>query len=207
MIREPIELRPCIPSDVDAAVPLIYSSGPTAFDYVFKTGSRTAQEFLKHAFQRKGGEFSFDNHHAILTNNQLIGVGSAFSANKARTFMFKDFLNIVRFYKFGAPSVLIRGLKIEQVLKLPTKNEICLAHLGVREDKRSMGFGQKLIQYLMAEEKKNASNYFVLDVAEENPKAKKLYERMGFKVDKMVKGGLKTKFGYVPNFFRMHLPG
>lgn len=38
--------------DVHELVPLIYSSGPAAFDYVFKTKNKSAQDFLKFAFQK-----------------------------------------------------------------------------------------------------------------------------------------------------------
>lgn len=200
-----VEFRPCLPEDVDKAVPLIYTSGPSSFDYVFKTSSFTSEEFLKFAFQRQGGEFSSDNHFAILVNNKLVGVGAIFSGARAKKFMIKDFLNIVRFYKLGAPAVLIRGLRIEQILKLPTKHEICLAHIAIAEEERNKGYGQRLIRFLMEEVKGNSSSYFVLDVSEENPNAQRLYERMGFKINKHILSKYKSKYGYVPNFFRMHL--
>ena len=200
---EEIEFRPCIPEDVNEAVPLILSSGPPAFNYVFTNKGSTATDFLKYAFQRKGGEFSFDNHYAVLLNQNLIGIGSVFSELKAKGFMLKDALNIVRFYSINASSVLIRGLRIEQILKLPQRNEICLAHLAIAENQRSKGYGQKLIQYLMGQVEKNSSDYFVLDVSEENPRAQQLYERLGFKVHKHVLSNYSSNYGYVPNFFRM----
>lgn len=199
-----IAFRTCVPEDVEKAVPLIYSSGPSAFDYVFKTNSITSHDFLKYAFQREGGEFSFDNHSAVVVHESLVGVGAIFTSTRAKKFMFKDFLNIVRFYRFGAFGVLIRGLRIEQILRPPNKNEVYLGHLGVVEEERSKGYGQQLIQFLMQEAKKNTSSYFVLDVSEENPNAQRLYIRLGFKVHKYVSGKYKSKFGYVPNFFRMH---
>lgn len=199
-----MDFRTCLPEDVEKVVPLIYSSGPSSFDYVFKTSTITSHDFLAYAFQREGGEFSFDNHSAILVNKTLIGVGAMFSSARAKKFMFKDFLNIVRFYKFGALAVLIRGLRIEQILKPPTKNEIYLGHLGISKDERSKGYGQQLIQFLMNEIETNSATYFVLDVSEENPDAQRLYERLGFKVHKHFLGKYKSKYGYVPNFFRMH---
>lgn len=45
-----ITFRPACPSDADAAVPLIYSSGPAAFDHVFSVpGKATALGFLRRA--------------------------------------------------------------------------------------------------------------------------------------------------------------
>ncbi len=54
-----IKFRPALPDDVEAAVPLIYSSGPDAFDFVFNVpGRATAQDFLRQAFVDGAGAFS-----------------------------------------------------------------------------------------------------------------------------------------------------
>lgn len=200
-----IEIRPCLPDDVEKAVPLIYESGPSAFNYVFTNHRTSALDFLAHAFQREGGEFSYDNHFAVLANGQFVGIGSIFSGPRASGFMWKDIQNILRHYRYRAIPVLIRGLKIEQILKLPKKNEFCLAHLAISETERSKGYGEQLIQTLMQGVDKKPADYFVLDVSEENPRAQQLYERIGFKVHKHIRSTHKTQHGYVPNFFRMEL--
>ena len=55
------KLQKSTPSEVDKAVPLIYSSGPDAFEYVFKNNHVDAKDFLKYAFVTSGGEFSYKN--------------------------------------------------------------------------------------------------------------------------------------------------
>lgn len=200
-----ITFRPCTPDDVDVATPLMYESGPESFNFVFQNKKAMAIDFLKHAFPRKGGEFSFDNHFAIVLDDKIIGVGSAFSAKRASGFMLKDLMNILRFYGFRAIPVLMRGLQIEQILKLPKKKEICLAHIAVAEGERSKGYGEQLLHFLMEKTKEDNSNYFVLDVSTGNPKAQKLYERMGFKVRKHIISKYKSKYGEVPNFYRMEM--
>ena len=52
---------------------------------------------------------------------------------------------------------------------------------------------------------KTAKSQFVLDVSEENPRAKSLYERLGFDVVQRINSNLKNKYSYVPNMFRMEL--
>lgn len=198
-----IHLRSCTKEDAENVVPLIYSSGPAAFDFVFKNTSHTAQEFLSYAFQKPGGEFSFDNHYALCNGTEILAVGAVFGKARASTFTLKDALNIIRFYKGKSISRALNGLKIETMIKLPKKNEFALAHLGVREELRGKGYGTKLIRELMATVPQNTSNYFILDVAEENPKAKALYERLGFKVTKKYISTYKNEYARVPNHFRM----
>lgn len=200
-----ITFRPCIPEDVHEAIPLIFESGPLAFDYVFKNKRVASTDFLKFAFQRKGGEFSFDNHIALLVNKKLVGIGAVFSGEKSNDFMFRDFINIVRFYKMGAWVVVARGLRIEQIIRPPQKHEVCLAHIAIAKQERSKGLGQKLLQFLMTHAEISPSEYFVLDVSEENPKAQGMYERLGFKVYEHMRSHLKNKNGQVANHFRMQL--
>jgi len=202
-----IQYRKCTPQDVNMAVPLIYSSGPAAFSYVFNNKKNEAQDFLQHAFLRPGGEFSYDNHYGLALNGQLVGIGAVFNAKSAKRFSKKDFLNIISFYKKDAVGILFRGLRTEQVIRLPKKKEICLAHLGIAESHRSKGLGQQLISYLMQVASPKAQEYFILDVSVENPRAKSLYNRLGFQVHSSVASTLKNKHGHVAMHYRMHKLG
>ena len=198
-------LKPCTAQDVDQAVPLIYASGPPSFEYVFQNDTYKAQDFLKFAFVKPGGEFSFDNHYALYDGEELVGVGAVFSKARAASFTVKDALDIVRFYGFGFLARAINGLKVETMIKLPKKNEIVLGHLGIKENLRGKGYGTVLINELMLVAYKSKEEYFVLDVSEENPKAKVLYEKLGFMVLKKYDSKLKNKYSYVANHFRMEL--
>jgi len=200
-----IQVRASLPQDVDQAVPLIIASGPDAFNYVFTNKRFTVTDFLKHVFVRKGGEFGFDNHYTVLLDQKIIGIGSVFSGKRAKRFIIKDFLNIVRVYKLYALPVMIRGLRAEQIIKLPLDDELCLAHLAIDEKERGKGYGEKLIRFLMAQVDTKASHCFVLDVSEENPKAQKLYERIGFQVQDYILSSYRNDYGHVPNHFRMNL--
>ncbi len=200
-----IEIRPCIPEDVDQAIPLIYSSGPHAFSYVFKTKKHLATDFLSFAFKRNSGEFSYDNHWALLVDDQIVGLGTKFSHQKAKTFTKREVINICRYYKSKAPAILLRGLKLEQVLQLPKKNEVCIAHLGVNPKERSKGYGRSLIEFLIRAHSSSPNTRFVLDISEQNPRAKVLYEKLGFRTTKFVTSKLKNRFGFIPNHHRMEV--
>jgi hypothetical protein len=50
-----LNFRAATPADLADAMPLIYSSGPAAFDYVFDIGgTRDAQTFLRFAYLQGG---------------------------------------------------------------------------------------------------------------------------------------------------------
>lgn len=202
-----VKFRSCKPSDVDAAVPLIYSSGPTSFDYVFKGNKHTSHDFLSYAFVTKGGEFSFDNHTALIYNDEFIGIGSSFTATAGKSFLIHDPIKIIKHYKFASIKTMAKGLKVEQVIKLPKGNEIALAHIAIKEDYRGKGFGQKIVEHLMSTNEQAKNQHFVLDVSELNPRAQALYERIGFKVKSLEQSNLKNQYGSVANHFRMEKKG
>ena len=56
MSDETVQFREARPSDVDEAARLIYSSGPTAFDFVFSRKAEQSLEFLCFAFLDGAGE-------------------------------------------------------------------------------------------------------------------------------------------------------
>ena len=198
-----IEIRASQPEDVEAAIPLIYSSGPDAFNYVLKTNKNGAKEFLHAAFITSGGEFSYDNHFCLLKDQKVVGIGAIFSHERAKKFTIKDIFKIIKFYKWYAFTIIIRGLKIERIFQLPKKNEFCIGHIGVSEKERGQGLGQQLIEFIMQQTNHKPEEYFVLDVSVKNPRAQALYERMGFKVRRNVISKLKNKHGIVVNHFRM----
>ncbi len=202
---ENLKLIPAHPDEVVLATFLIYSSGPAAFEFVFQNEKYKALDFLRYAFIKKGGEFSYDNHHSLYYKNEMVGIGSAFNGESASNFKFWDGLRILKFYGFNSFGVVSHGLSIEKLIKLPKSSNTALAHLGIKKEFRGKGFGTFLINELMKTQSSNTKK-FVLDVSEENPRAKELYTNLGFIVTSKNISNLKSKYSSVPNHFRMEMP-
>lgn len=62
------------------------------------------------------------------------------------------------------------------------KDDYYIADLAIDETQRSKGYGTKVIKNVINCAKKNGYKRVILDVDFRNPKAKKLYEKLGFKV-------------------------
>lgn len=191
--------------EVDLAVPLIYASGPDAFEYVFKNDKIGAQDFLRHAYVKTGGEFSFQNHYSLYLDDDMVGIGSVYGSKTASGFMRADIKNIFRFYKLGGLSVCRRGLQVEKMIKYPVEKEVTLAHLAITPKSRGKGLGTKLVDLLKGKVQQDDPIRFVLDVSEENPRAKDLYTSLGFVVTDSYQSDLKNNYSYVPDHCRMEL--
>lgn len=199
-----ITFRPARSSDVDVAVPLIYSSGPDAFDYVFADDRRPdGTAFLRKAYVDGRGQFGFRNHTVALDAGRIVGIGAAYG-HQGPSWAAVASIQILRTYgPFGAPSVIRRGLRIERVMPPPGANAYYIAHLGVDEERRSEGIGTKLVNRFVAEARTLGHRTAELDVSVDNPRAQKLYEVLGFRVLEESESDLATDHGEVVNHRRM----
>ncbi|WP_193161109.1 GNAT family N-acetyltransferase [Microbulbifer hainanensis] len=194
-----ITFRPCTPADADAAIPLIYSSGPAAFDYAFcDRHQQEAKAFLHRAFVRGVSEFGYRQHIAAILDDRLVGIGAVRFAEQNLPFTFAALRDIVTFYSpLAAARTVIRGLKTEQVIHPPRRGVGIVYHLGVAPECRSRGIGRQLVAYLIQEMRKRKLPTAALDVAATNPRALALYGDLGFTPCKTRVGNLCSTFGRV----------
>jgi ribosomal protein S18 acetylase RimI-like enzyme len=205
---EVLVLRAAAPADVADAVPLMYSSGPSAFDYVFNVGgAKDAQAFLRFAYLNGGGEFGWQTHRVALLGERVVAAGAAFDGRAVLRFSIAGALQILRFYgPISAWGVMVRGLRTETVIRPPRAEEYYLCHVGVREELRGQGIGARFMRHLLEGLDPKRHRRASLDVALTNPRAQLLYERLGFVVEALRASKLKNQRGQVVDHHRMRLP-
>ena len=177
-----VHFRDATPKDVDAAIPLIFSSGPGAFDYIFSPKPGQAQEFLRYTFQDGAGEFGYKNHIVGELDGKVVAVGAAFDGDTTLNFFLAAGRQIVSFYGLSAFTVIPHGLQVEQIIQPPKGRLHYIAHLGVDPSLQSKGIGAKLVEHLMEQGRKAGKTHTALDVSVLNPRAQALYERLGFQL-------------------------
>ena len=195
-----VRFRPAAAADVGAAVPLIHSSGPAAFEYVFAVpGYSDAQAFLRHAFVDGAGEFGWRNHWVGELNGQVVAAGAGYGAEAQWDFTLAAARQILGFFGWRhAAGVIARGLRVERVI-VPPKGEMhYLAHLGVDPAWRGRGIGRALIDHLARQAAGRGRLRLALDVAVTNPRAQALYEQCGFVVLSERPSSLADAGGQVP---------
>jgi ribosomal protein S18 acetylase RimI-like enzyme len=200
--------RAATPADVADAVPLIYSSGPGAFDYVFDIGGkRRAHDFLRFAYLQGAGEFGWRTHHVAEIGARVAAAAAAFDGRALLRFTIAGAIQILRFYgPIHAWGVMIRGLRTEAVIRPPRAEEYYLGHVGVREELRGQGIGARFMRNLLLAVDAERHRCAVLDVAATNPRAQLLYERLGFVVEARRTSTLQNRRGQVTDHYRMSRP-
>lgn len=200
-----VQFRAATAQDAEAAVPLIHSSGPAAFDYVFALpGHGDTQAFLRRAFVDGAGEFGWCNHVVGELEGVVVAVGAGYGGETALAFTLAAARQILGHYGLRhAPGVIARGLRVERVIPPPTRGMHYLAHLGVSPALRGQGIGRALIDELIRRGVQQGRRRMVLDVAASNPRAQALYERLGFAVTGERHSALANAQGAVPDHRRM----
>lgn len=196
---EDCRFRGASPGDADDAVPLIYSSGPEAFDCVFGRGRRRATAFLHRCFTGGRSLFGYRNHRVAELGGRVVGVGAFYDARDNRRMTPFTVARIVRDYGPACPAVLLRGLRMERLIRPPERGMLYVGHLGVAPDFRGQGICARMLE--REAQRARASGYasMVLDVAVTNPRAERLYERLGFRTV----AERRSPFSGVPDHRRM----
>lgn len=229
-----ITIRSARAGDSDTVVPLIHSSGPAAFDYVFSSPvfsntassakvfsgkdfsstsnddtphNRSPQNFLQKAFVDGRGEFGYKVHSVVLADDRIIGVGAGYSGANALAFTLAAAHQIIGQYGLLAGlGVIRRGLSVERVVPPPVARRLFyIGHLGIALGLRGQGIGSQLIEHFLAQGRDAGCDRAALDVSCANPRAQALYEKIGFRVAGQHRSTLHNRFARVPDHRRMEM--
>ena len=126
----------------------------------------------------------------VILDNKLVGIaGIQSKGNKYFNVKFSDLL--MEFSFFAALPKFIR-FKLES-MSFPKDNELEIVALSVQEDMRGKNIGSSIINEIFKYAKEREINRLSLTVVDTNQAAKRLYKRMGFCVNKIVKYGFITR--------------
>jgi len=201
-------IRPAQAVDAKAMAPLVYSSGPAVCDYVFT--SRWANidglPFLERALRHEPGEFGYGVHLVGERDGRVVAAGAGFDGADFAAMTTYHLRYLLAVYgPIAFPPFLVRGFRVEKALPPPMRDEWAITHVGVAPNQRSRGFGQALVEALLAKGKSRGLKTAVLDVSVENPRAEALYARMVFQVTGERTSRLKNRHGFVATHRRMEL--
>jgi ribosomal protein S18 acetylase RimI-like enzyme len=108
----------------------------------------------------------------------------AFSGSELRECRKLDLLRMIAYA--GLPSseaVIARMRESRDLFARVAESEFYLSRIGVMRAERGCGFGEQLLDMVLAEGLRKGFSEFRLDVSSENGSAIKLYRRKGFSVD------------------------
>ena len=152
-------------------MPLIYSAGPEAFDFVFKyPGLCNAEDFLQAAFQRRSGQFSFVHHTVAEVQGEVVATMLNYDSQLLTAMHWRTVTSVLSFFKWRTAKVAKQGAVIEKIMPAPASGVLMVANLAVAAKTQGLGLGSRLIVH--AKQQALAKNHrgLALDVSIEKPK-------------------------------------
>ena len=139
-------------------------------------------------------ELSISPHNCFsaVCGSEMLGL-LAFQINNT------NFLSITLkriFSVYGIMNGIIKAIGLSMLIHKSNSDEIYLEAIAVNESARGKGVGTQLINALFLFAKENNFKSITLQVIDTNPKAKELYERLGFFIVK------KSRIGPVGTVIR-----
>jgi ribosomal protein S18 acetylase RimI-like enzyme len=167
-------IRPAVPEDVNGAIPLILQAiEDIAFVLSGTADVDETTKILSEFFRQPGNRLSYEQTLVMEENGEVVGIAIVYDGADA------DALNLpveqAAAKKSGNPDYTI---PIE-----PEVSEFYLDAVGVLPRCHGRGYGSALIEAGCDHARKLGHKRFALLVDLENPAAKRLYDRLGFRVD------------------------
>lgn len=201
----PFQFRNAMPQDVEAAVPLINSSGTRAIDYGFLPLPKTSCDFLRFAFIHGKGFLGHENHTVALIQGRVVGIAAFYNFAGYARLTLEHLWQLWRFYPASSFAGLVnRGVHLKSVMPPPGQSVHYVANFGVNPDFRGIGIGTGLLDHQCSLGLALGRNQYALDVSVDNPRAQALYNRYGFTAH--AENQFSGPLGVVPNTLRMTMP-
>lgn len=200
------QIRPARADDVDAALPLIYSSGPLVWDFLFGDGStKSAMPYLRKAWLSGKGVAGYQWHWVAESDQQVVASISVYSGLEYSKLSNQTAWQVLRYFGLGSVARIGKMLQFgKHLMPAPAKNIDYVANFGVAPVLRGQGLGLVMLEHFRARAVARGKQHYELDVATNNPRAQVLYERFGMAIHKERAYEPFTKSG-LPGARRMRL--
>lgn len=166
-------IRKAEPRDAAFAAPLIYEAiGDIAYTLTGATEADEAISLMAQFFAQQQNRLSYENAVIAMEGDEPMGLALFYHGSQTEA-IDRPFVEFVQKRTGVAPALV----------KEARDDEFYLDSIAVRSDKRGRGIGKKLLAAFEQEAIQRRHDRIALLVDEENPRARQLYEALGYRQD------------------------
>jgi ribosomal protein S18 acetylase RimI-like enzyme len=204
MTTLPIDFRPARPEDAGVAAALMHDTMASLGMYVFgQPGPEETVRFLERIFPMEGHRFSAGFTTLAEISGRTVGLLQAIPGDRLVAVTI-ELLHAVR-RAFGwrtAFGLIRRGLPLAGEPDAEN-GEYYIECLSVAPEFRNRGIGRSLLQEAEVQARQQGFQVCSLGVLLENGAARRLYERVGYRVERKVISRLTAPAAGYAGFYRM----
>jgi ribosomal protein S18 acetylase RimI-like enzyme len=175
-----ITIRKGKPEDSAYFSQLMLFSAPEFFPYIFGSNVR---DIVRNLFKEKRNWFSFENSYFVKVDGDIAGMALVFGSRLKKEEEPRT-IGLLAKYMEGSSFMEPPDPRTKEYTAQIGKRDYYISNIGIFPKFRCMGCGTKLLERVEKEAKKIGSERMVLDVEVDNERAIKLYERLGYHIEK-----------------------
>lgn len=180
-----IVFRKATLEDIDQIVPLMYSAAEDLFEFSYSVSGKSVKDFLRYVLSKGKGYYGYQNQTVGLYNNEIVFSVTTYKGKDIMKETLDTLSLVLSFYDLkGIFIVFWRSIVLSKVFVAPKKDSLYIGNLGTNPNFRSKGIATKAFDIIHNYAKENGIKRCELDVSLKNPKAEKLYTRLGYTIVK-----------------------
>lgn len=182
---DPVLIRPATPDDAKSCAPLILETGPELFAHMLGAGRRRLVEVLEELFAIPDHAFSYQHAFVAERDGAVIGCMIAYPGYQSLWLsmrlsgVFLRVLTVGELARSAWRAIDFFGL--EPGIK---GHDYYVQSLAVVAAARGQGVGWQMLAWAEEQGRRAQCAQLTIDVVEENPRARSLYEKFGFRLER-----------------------
>jgi len=178
-----IVVRKGRPEDAHHFSELVTLSSPKIFQILF--GSKV-KKIMKNLFRHRRHYYSFDRSFFADIDGKTVGMAQLHKLRPRRREKVNLGLLLFKYMKWSLPGSVASLLRSDKVVGDFSGRNCYLSNLAVYPEYRGLGIGTRLMDALEEEAKSIGKKELVLHADINNKGAIKLYERLGYRIDRKI---------------------
>ncbi|MGI9606207.1 MAG: GNAT family N-acetyltransferase [Acidimicrobiales bacterium] len=181
-----MRIRPARPESAEGRKFAAYLD--TAADGAFRAMLGSEMErIVAVAYVEKGHDLSFERAVFAEVDGRLVGMASGYTSDEHRASSDEPLRKAAGARMVRMLLVMAVGRSMFRFIQTVPDGDFYLQDVAVDDDHRGKGIGALLIDAMEERARQSGCRRFVLDVAEKNSGAQRLYERRGMRVEAISK--------------------
>ncbi|MEK7434230.1 MAG: GNAT family N-acetyltransferase [Cyanobacteriota bacterium] len=171
--------------DIDYILPLMYSAAEDLFEFSYSVSGKSVKDFLRYVLSKGKGYYGYQNQTVGIYNNEIVFSVTTYKGKDIIKETLDTLSLVLSFYDLkGIIIVFWRSIILSKIFVSPKKDSLYIGNLGTKVDFRSKGIATQAFDVIHKYAKENGIKRCELDVSLKNPKAEKLYTRLGYTIVK-----------------------